>query len=65
MIRNFIGRFVREEDGQDVIEYSLLGAFISVLSWTFMQTIGTDVSQMYSSINGVTTTAAAALPAGS
>jgi len=62
MKSDLIVRFVREEDGQDVIEYALLGAFISVLSWTFMQTIGQDVSAIYTDIDGVTGSAAAALP---
>ena len=29
-MKNLIARLVREEEGQDIIEYSLLAAFISI-----------------------------------
>ena len=29
-MKNLIQRFIREEDGQDIIEYALLAAFISI-----------------------------------
>jgi Flp pilus assembly pilin Flp len=38
-----MNRFVREEAGQDIIEYSLLGAFISIVAWLTLQNIGQDV----------------------
>ena len=31
-MKKFIVRFIREEEGQDVIEYALLGAFISIVA---------------------------------
>ena len=43
-MKTLINRFVREEDGQDIIEYSLLGAFISVVAWLTLQNIGQDVA---------------------
>jgi Flp pilus assembly pilin Flp len=57
-VKTLINRFVREEDGQDVIEYSLLGAFISVVAWLTMQSIGTDVKTMYTNIQTATNDAA-------
>ena len=33
-MKNLFNRFVREESGQDIIEYVLLAAFISVVAWT-------------------------------
>ena len=39
-MKNLFNRFVREESGQDIIEYVLLAAFISVVAWTIIQTIG-------------------------
>jgi len=57
-VKTLINRFVREEDGQDVIEYSLLGAFISVVAWLTMQAIGNDVTTMYSDIRSATSDAA-------
>ena len=47
-MKNLIVRFVREEEGQDIIEYALLAAFISVLAWVTLGNIGQDVSTMYS-----------------
>ena len=29
-MKNLFARFVREDEGQDIIEYSLLAAFISI-----------------------------------
>ena len=37
-MKNLITRFVREEEGQDIIEYALLAAFISVLAWLSIST---------------------------
>lgn len=56
-MRNLINRFVREEAGQDIIEYSLLGAFISVVAWLTLQNIGQDVEVMYSEIQSATSDA--------
>jgi Flp pilus assembly pilin Flp len=57
-VKTLINRFVREEDGQDVIEYSLLGAFISVVAWLTMSAIGGDVKTMYTNIQNATKDAA-------
>lgn len=53
-MKNLFNRFVREENGQDIIEYSLLGAFISVVAWLTLQSIGQDVQTMYSGIQAAT-----------
>jgi pilus assembly protein Flp/PilA len=57
-MKNLFARFVREEAGQDIIEYALLAAFISVLAWVAIQTIGTDVSTMYDQVQTATDAAA-------
>ena len=57
-VKTLINRFVREEDGQDIIEYSLLAAFISVVAWITLQNIGQDVEVMYSEVNKATNDAA-------
>jgi pilus assembly protein Flp/PilA len=56
-MKGLIRRFVREEEGQDVIEYALLAAFISIVAATIIQTIGTDVTTIYTNVK--TQTAAA------
>jgi pilus assembly protein Flp/PilA len=44
-------RFVREENGQDLIEYALLAGFISLAVVTIVQTIGTDLTTLYSNVD--------------
>jgi pilus assembly protein Flp/PilA len=58
-MKNLFNRFVREDAGQDIIEYALLAAFISILAWGILVTIGQDVTEIYTGINTVTTDAAA------
>ena len=41
-MKNLMARFVREEEGQDIIEYSLLAAFISISGYLILQSIGTE-----------------------
>lgn len=40
-------RLMYEEAGQDLVEYALLAAFISLLSTTFISAIGTRVNEWY------------------
>jgi Flp pilus assembly pilin Flp len=61
-MKNLLVRFVREEEGQDIIEYALLGAFISIVATVAITAIGVDVNLIYEGINGATTEAVAALP---
>lgn len=62
-MKNLFNRFVREEEGQDIIEYALLAAFISIVAWAILVTIGQDVKSIYTVVDGVTGQAAAAAPA--
>jgi pilus assembly protein Flp/PilA len=57
-MKQLIGRFVREEAGQDIIEYALLAAFISIVAATILGTIGSDVSTIYSQVKVQTGAAA-------
>jgi pilus assembly protein Flp/PilA len=49
-MKNFIGRFVREDEGQDLVEYALLIAFIALACIVGMQTLGTAINNEYKSI---------------
>ena len=51
-MKNLLARFVREEEGQDVIEYALLAAFVSTVAGTVIVGIGTDVLQMFNTTAG-------------
>lgn len=59
-MKNLINRFVREEEGQDIIEYALLAAFISVVAWLVLRDIGSDVEDIYSDVQASTSDASAA-----
>jgi pilus assembly protein Flp/PilA len=44
-------RFVREDDGQDLIEYALLAGFISLVAVLAIQSVGTGINQVYGDVN--------------
>jgi len=43
--------FVREDDGQDLIEYALLAGFISLVAVLAIENVGTGVNSVYEDIN--------------
>ena len=57
-MRSICERFIREESGQDMIEYSLLAAFISVVAYVTIDAIGGDVQTIYSTVETATGLAA-------
>jgi pilus assembly protein Flp/PilA len=56
-MKSLFNRFIREESGQDIIEYALLAAFVSIVAWGILVTIGTDVKSIYTNVNAATTDA--------
>ena len=54
----WINRFVRDEEGQDLVEYAMLLAFIALIAIVGVKTLGTTVNQFFSNV-------ATALTAGS
>lgn len=44
----FVRNFVKEEEGQDLIEYSLLLAFIALASAALFSNAGTSVNTIWS-----------------
>jgi Flp pilus assembly pilin Flp len=44
---NLLRRFIREEDGQDMVEYALLAAFISIVAIAALRAIGPLVNAIY------------------
>ncbi|PYR33321.1 MAG: Flp family type IVb pilin [Acidobacteria bacterium] len=46
-----VSRFIHEEAGQDLIEYALLAAFISVAAVAAISTIGTALNTSYDTIH--------------
>ena len=60
-MKNLFARFVREEDGQDLIEYALLAGFISLVAVVAITNVGTGVNNVYGNLN----TQVASIPSGS
>ena len=46
-MKNLIARFVREEEGQDLIEYSLLAALIAVVAIAAMTALGLEIVDIF------------------
>ena len=56
-MKNLMIRFVREEEGQDLIEYSLLAALIAVASIAAMTALGAEIKDIFTYITGKLTAA--------
>ena len=50
-MKNFIVRFVREDAGQDLIEYAILIGLISVVAIASIKTVGAWVNTQFSTLN--------------
>jgi Flp pilus assembly pilin Flp len=50
-VKNLLNRLMKEEAGQDVIEYALLAAGISIIVIPTVPLIGTAVDLVYGRIN--------------
>jgi pilus assembly protein Flp/PilA len=50
-MKALLKRFVREEEGQDLIEYALLAGFISLVAVTAITQVGAGVNGVYNNIN--------------
>jgi Flp pilus assembly pilin Flp len=46
---HFVERLVREDNGQDVVEYALLAAFLGIVGYLALSGIRTQVSYAYTS----------------
>jgi pilus assembly protein Flp/PilA len=57
-LTNTINAFVRDEEGQDLIEYALLVALISLVCVVALTDAGTQVNKIFTSIKDKLTTAA-------
>ena len=50
-MKNLLNRFVRDEQGQDLIEYALLAGFISLVAVVAITNVGTGVNNVYGNVN--------------
>ena len=49
-MQNLVNRFIRDEEGQDLIEYSLLAALIAVACILAMKALATDIQGIFAKI---------------
>ena len=56
-MKEFIVRFVRDEQGQDLIEYTLLLAFVCLASAALFISAGDSLKGIWSQANGIVTNA--------
>jgi Flp pilus assembly pilin Flp len=47
---NLISRFIRDDQGQDLIEYALLGAFVSLAAVAGATILGTGLNNWYTEL---------------
>jgi pilus assembly protein Flp/PilA len=50
MMKALFNRFVREENGQDLIEYALLAGFISLAAVGAITAVGTGLDGLYDTV---------------
>jgi len=51
MIKNTLGRLARDEEGQDLIEYALLAAFIALVCISAAQALGITLKGIFGDID--------------
>ena len=56
-MKNLFARFIKEEEGQDLIEYALLAALIAVACIAAMQAVGSAITAKFTSVNRTITAA--------
>jgi len=45
-----LSRLIRDDQGQDLIEYVLLGSFIAIVAIAGVSTLGTNINSWYSKV---------------
>jgi Flp pilus assembly pilin Flp len=58
MIKNFCEAFLREEDGQDLVEYALLLAFLGIAGTAALSSINSSIATIFGNIKTQMSTAA-------
>lgn len=51
MLQSFVSSFVKEEDGQDLVEYSLLLAFIGLAATAVLTTVKGSITTLWTTVN--------------
>ncbi len=51
-MKNFVGRFIKDESGATAIEYGLMAALIAVVIIVSAKALGTKVSAVFDKVQG-------------
>jgi pilus assembly protein Flp/PilA len=57
-MKNLFNRFVREDQGQDLIEYALLAGFIALTSVAAITAVGTNLNLLWQKVSSQVSSAA-------
>ena len=57
-LKNLVARVVKDEQGQDLIEYALLATFVSLVAIAGATALGSALNNWYNSVAGQVNTAA-------
>ena len=58
----FLNRLVREEEGQDMVEYALILGLVSIIAVAAVTTTGTSVQAIWNKVSGEVGKAAGIAP---
>ena len=50
-MRELINKFIRDEEGQDLVEYALLLVFLALAAIAVLPTLGSSVNRVFSQSN--------------
>jgi Flp pilus assembly pilin Flp len=59
---DMFARFIRDDQGQDLIEYLLLGSFVAIVALVGASYLGTQLNNWYNEMGSWVTSAAATIP---
>jgi pilus assembly protein Flp/PilA len=51
-VKNLVARLVKDEQGQDLIEYALLATFVSLVAIVGATALGTALNNWYNAVAG-------------
>lgn len=61
-MKALVTRFVKDDRGQDLIEYALLGSFVSLAAYAGADFLGTSLNDWYSAVGDTVESASGQVP---
>lgn len=61
-MKALFARLIRDDQGQDLIEYALLGSFVSLAAYAGADFLGGELNDWYDAVGDTVTTAATKVP---